>query len=86
MINDGVDSIEECLDVANYVKMSIKVKAALKVLFNENERLLLSHNRRFVLPSRSENKDSEKATDRKKKTKMLVYEFYEREMDIGQLG
>ena len=61
--DDGVDVIEDSLDVVNFIRLSIMMKAALSVLFDGNQRLLLRHTKKFVLPAKKQISDKHSTTN-----------------------
>ena len=42
--------IDKNLDVRRFLQLTVMMRAVVKALFDEDQRLLLMHNKRFVIP------------------------------------
>ena len=62
--------VDRNLDVASFIKLSIKMKALIRVLMDKKQRLLLSHNRGFVVPY-DRNHGSSTSSDDKDESKRV---------------
>ena len=90
MVDDGQSVIEKNLDVAHFIKVQEMTKTALKVLFNDTQRMLLRHNRNLVLPKRTPKRGNDDSTSsdsgKEFEKRSRLVEDYLNEGGGGRLG
>ena len=78
-LRDGSEAIEKNLDVTRFIELQVMMRAAIRVLFDQNQRLLLKHNKRFVVPKKKDHMKQAKIEGNKASLEQLLEKAIEYE-------